>query len=278
MKNWVLLILFCFCSTVVAEDNPLHVAIVFDDSGSMDTRMSGGSRIEVAKKALTSVVEQLPNDTHVGIVLLNGDWKNWAVPIGKVNKPEMINTINHLRTRGGTPLGGCTDAAAKRLLELKTKKPYSRYRLLIVTDGEASDGNLINQCVPEIIQKGIAIDTIGLDMAQGHSLATKVNNYRAAQDVETLTKAILQTFAEINSDNPDFAMLEGFPDDLAFKIVPEIARFDVKAEAEKASNVGSSAAPAATSSAVTGWSIFKIILLGVVLLVVVGAIFAFFNS
>ena len=279
MKNLLLLIPLFICSTVIAEDNPLHVAIVFDDSYSMDGPISGGyeSRISVAKKALVSVVEQLPNDAHVGIILLN-EGNHWAVPVGKVNKSEMISTIKSIRAKGGTPLGTCTERASKKLMELKAKKPYSRFRLLIVTDGEAdsTEGGLINRCIPEIIQKGVAIDAIGLDMAQDHSLATQVNNYRPAQDVETLVKAILQTFAEISSDNPDFAILEGFPDDLAFKVIPEIARFDVKAE-----NVQEDTSAQSTSNAADvskGTSIVKVVMYVIIGCIILFVVLAFISN
>lgn len=251
MKNLFLLIPLLLCSTAIA-DHPLHVAIVFDDSYSMNTIISTGghTRMDVAKKALTSVIEKLPEDTHIGVLLLNDNWNHWAVPISKLNKPETIRIINDIQAKGGTPLGGCTSAAAKKILELRKTNPYSRYRLLIVTDGEAdgAEGGLIDRCVPEIMQQGIAIDAIGLDMSQGHSLATKVSNYRPAQNVETLIAAISQTFAEISSDNPDFSILEGFPDDVANKIIPEMARVDtthvsVATEAAQDTSVQSTNAP-----------------------------------
>ena len=66
------------------------VVIVFDDSGSMKERMRRGGlrRIDAAKRALTTVLQQFPRDATLGIYLLNGarPQGGWLVPMGPVNK------------------------------------------------------------------------------------------------------------------------------------------------------------------------------------------------
>ncbi len=45
--------------------------------------------------------------------------------------------------------------AADALLELRDRQRYGTYKLLIVTDGEATDGHLVEQYLPEIQAAGL---------------------------------------------------------------------------------------------------------------------------
>ena len=65
----------------------------------------------------------------------------------------------------------------------KSQYGYGSYRLLVVTDGEASDPGLVERFTPDIISRGIITDVIGVDMNKAHTLATKVHSYRSANDL-----------------------------------------------------------------------------------------------
>ena len=88
------------------------------------------------------------------------------------------------------------------LLQQRDKQlGYGTYRLLVVTDGEASDAKIMERVIPQVLARGITLDAIGLDMGRDHSLATKVHNYRRADDQQSLTQAIAASFAEVSDDN-----------------------------------------------------------------------------
>ena len=65
-----------------------HVVVVLDDSGSMSQPMRGRkeTKMEAAKTALITVLEQLPEDTVVGVLLLNGpdNGQSWVIPLGPI--------------------------------------------------------------------------------------------------------------------------------------------------------------------------------------------------
>ena len=89
---------------------------------------------------------------------------------------------------------------ADALLKARRKQfGYGTYRLLVVTDGEASDRGKVEAFTPDIISRGITIDCIGVEMASRHTLATKVHSYRNANDPESLKQAISEVFAEVAS-------------------------------------------------------------------------------
>ena len=122
----------------------------------------------------------------------------------------------------GTPLGTYLKKGADMLLEQWEKQEgYGTYRLLVVTDGKANDGKLVDRFLPDILSRGIRLDVIGVDMKSNHPLATRVDSYRKADDPKALAAAISEVLAEIGSADEDvpgsdaFALLETIPNDLA---------------------------------------------------------------
>jgi len=204
-----------------------NVVIVVDDSGSMDAYMDQTTtRMAAAKESLKQVVESLPDDTRLGVVALNGNWnpENWLIPFDRINKTIALSQIEKLYTSGGTPLGEVMKIAADQLLADRAKNGYGIYKLLVITDGEANDANLVAPYVQDIKNRGLIIDAIGVDMAEDHSLATQVHSYHRANSKEQLTEAISATFAETsdsdkNAADDDFALLAGLPDELPPKII-----------------------------------------------------------
>ncbi len=235
-----------------------NVVVVLDDSGSMNDKMRkqrGTTRIEAAKSALLTVLDSLPPDSKVGVVLLNGGGK-WLLPLGEVDRDTMRTTISSLRAKGGTPLGRFMKVGTDALLELREKEHYGDYRLLIVTDGEAGDKRYVNSYLPDILSRGITVDVIGVDMKKSHSLATKVHSYRSADDPASLTKAVQEVFAETtggasDAEESDFELLQGIPVEFAQAAllslaesgdapIGEVARSPESSNARPANNAGSS--------------------------------------
>lgn len=216
--------------TATAE---LNVVVVLDDSGSMANelrRQSGVSKIQAAKTALKSVLEQLSPEARVGIVLLNGRRQRdrWIVPLGPVDNDDLFLALDQVQARGGTPLGKFMKVAADELLKQRAADYYGEYRLLIVTDGEATDASLVKRYLPDILSRGLTVDVIGVDMSADHSLATKVHSYRRADDPEALTQALREVFAETSQDSAaddenDFELLASIPSEIAAAALAALA-------------------------------------------------------
>ena len=175
-----------------------NVVVVVDASGSMGAPMGGSTRMSVAKDALKQVLEQIPDTTHVGILVFPRG--NWVYPLGPRKESMLAGAIDSIQSGGGTPLGDYMKRGADALLEARKKQfGYGTYRLLVVTDGEAGDARQVEAFTPDIISRGITIDCIGVEMASRHTLATKVHSYRNANDPESLKQAISEVFAEVAS-------------------------------------------------------------------------------
>lgn len=199
------------------------VVIVLDDSGSMKKMMGrdSRSRMDVAKQAMQRLIGTLTNDTQLGIVLLNGakNKDGWLLPLAKLNKAQAIASVSQLKADGGTPLGAVMQLAMEELLELRDEQPYGDYRLVVVTDGEATDAPVLNANLPNLVSRGVVLDVIGVDMESDHSLVQRSHSYRRANDAASFEKALQEIFAEssfdANTGEQGFALIEALPDGLA---------------------------------------------------------------
>ena len=95
---------------------------------------------------------------------------------------------------------------------------FADFEFIILDDASTDD-------TPEIIARGITVDVIGVAMNQRHTLATQVHSYRAANDPNSLRRAIADVFAEVGSRTTDtasdeaFAVLKSIPDGVALAAI-----------------------------------------------------------
>lgn len=218
MRAFLVSFLILFAAQTMASDN---VIILLDTSGSMEERMKSVrvSRMKAAQDALSSVVDKIPADTNVGLLTFSG----WVYPLGPVDKQALKKAINSTYPQGGTPLGQFTKVGADQLLIQREKDKYGTYRLIVVTDGEASDSGVLNKHLPEILGRGIIIDSIGVDMSSDHTLSKKSRSYMRADDPNSLTKALSKALAEVGTkqsdSKADFELIKGIPDKMAEDII-----------------------------------------------------------
>jgi hypothetical protein len=202
-------------SSVLGQSSIDHVVIVLDASGSMKQKMPGSNqnKMDAAKDALIEVLSTIPQSTHVGLVVFSAAniKDHWVFPLGKRDDNTLLPAIKSINPNRGTPLGKYIKIGADRLLEeRKAQFGYGTYRLLIVTDGEANDRDLVEKHTPEVLSRGLRVDVIGVAMKQDHTLATKVHTYRRANDASTLKQAIAEVFAEVGSQQGNLAGEDAF--------------------------------------------------------------------
>jgi uncharacterized protein YegL len=211
-----------------------NVVILLDASGSMKQTLAGTrqSKMVAAKSALKAVLQTVPQSTRIGLLVFGASnlRDDWAYPLGPRDDGVLLQAIDRIQPSSGTPLGAYMKKAADRLLEERARQfGYGSYRLLVVTDGEAQDQNLVNRYTPDIMARGIALDVIGVAMHKDHTLATKVHSYRRANDPAALSRALAEVFAEVGGANNDavageaFALLAPIPDQVAAAIIQALA-------------------------------------------------------
>ena len=213
-----------------------HVVIVLDNSGSMNQPMRSDRstrRIDAARSALRTVIGSMPEDAWIGVLLLNSRTDDhWAVPLGPIDRATVDERLDRITADGWTPLGARLKEGADKLLITWAERQTGSYRLLVISDGEATDAGLVESYLPEIRARGLIVDVIGVDMANDHSLAIKVDSYRRADRPETLTRAITEVLAEQqpNPQDPsaeeDYQLLRPLPEALARAAVAAFSQVD----------------------------------------------------
>lgn len=162
--------------------------------------------MEAAKAALQEVLAKVPDHTQIGLLVFSGTniRNEWGYPLGAKDTQKLIAAIHLPQPGGGTPLGKYLRIGANRLLEQREKQyNYGTYRLLVVTDGEASDASKVKHYTPEILNRQIRIDVIGVDMKTDHMLANVVDSYRKADNPGELVAAVSQILAETGDTGTD---------------------------------------------------------------------------
>lgn len=240
VATWLLLVSIATTAiTTLSTSNATaqqNVVIIIDDSGSMATRMQTNrriSRMTAAQDALVKVLRDVPDNAQVGVLALNsqGQAGNWVIPMGPLDRSAVQQRINSIRADGGTPLGAAMQTALNTLLESRQRQMYGTYRMLIVTDGEAGDPELVERYVPIARARGFILDVIGVDMPGDHSLATQANTYRRADDEASLATAIADVFAETADDSgdagqSDYDMLAPLPAEVAAVALATLSQVD----------------------------------------------------
>ena len=285
----------------LGQDSPTqdNIVVVLDASGSMRELMPGTSRtkMEIAKGALLRVLGAVPPSTNVGVLVFSGDKGGDAVlhPLGPVDPQLLSSAIARVRPSGGTPLGAFLKRGTDMLLERRAaQRGYGTFRLLVVTDGEASDSKLVNRYLPDILSRGVTLDVVGVAMDSDHQLATRVHSYRRANDSTALVEALTEVFAEVGGAQDDVTETEAFevvgalPEGMAVRMIGALSGqsrldepvgrpvvVDSRSESAAAAARSPSAAPAASGSGspapAAGSGLFDRV--GVFLLIVVVIVF-----
>jgi hypothetical protein len=205
MRVFIILALICTSALHAQEVYTDNVVIVLDASGSMDSAMHGTSMLKIvaAKQALHQVLVQVPQSTHIGLLVFGASniRDHWVYPLGPRDNGKLKTAIDLPKPKGNTPLGKYIKIGADRLLDAREKQfGYGSYRLLVVTDGEASDQKVMEKNTQLLLHRGvITLDVIGVSMKGSHSLARMSHSYRRANDPASLAQAIKEVFAEVST-------------------------------------------------------------------------------
>ncbi|RME04808.1 MAG: VWA domain-containing protein [Planctomycetota bacterium] len=146
-----------------------NVVFIIDISGSMQAGTEAGTRIQVAKNQLKSVIDQLPAKAYFNVIAYNTKlfpWKKKSVPANPSNKSKVKKWIDQLQA---DQLTATFDA-----LEFVFKYDKKADTIYLLSDGQPTWGRITGQ---EMIKSEIR----------------KLNRYR---------KIIIHTIALMAGQNP----------------------------------------------------------------------------
>lgn len=175
--------------------------VIFDSSGSMKEQQcyGDGSKIEVAKQALSSFAKLVPSRANLGLSVFMNNNISEMVPLAVNNREPFIAAVNSATPSGGTPLHTAITTGYRRLTDQASmQRGYGEYVLVIMTDGIPSKGEDPTGIVQAIIEKTpIEIHTIGFCIGENHALNMPGKTvYKAANSQEDLQRGLTEVLAE----------------------------------------------------------------------------------
>ena len=200
--------------------SPLSIVFVVDTSGSMREIVSGSTQftgqtqtidgntynlvtggeskigiiIEGLKKFVGS--SKLKKTDRISIVKFDDDAKV-LLPFtnaGDENKNIIAEAIeNLLKHSGGTSMG----AGLKTALELMSKETASR-RIIILTDGQTSDEDLIRETASELAKENTPVIAIGIGEDWNEDLITYITDKTQGKPFYATTETLLMPAADAN--------------------------------------------------------------------------------
>lgn len=184
-----------------------NLAVVFDASGSMN-----GKPIETAKTSLVSFLHSVPEGWNVGVVVFDKKGTRELLPMGRYTNADILTAVTPIQAGGGTPLGLAIGQARGMLAKQReSQQGYGSYRLLVVTDGAASDAADMEAAAARLLSDGTELSVIGFRIKGGHKLREFATDYREAGDAEALGRAMAESLAETDTSDESFVFEPLFP-------------------------------------------------------------------
>jgi Ca-activated chloride channel homolog len=176
-----------------------RAVLILDASGSMWGKIQGTAKIDIARAAVTQIVEGLDPKVHLGLMAYGhrqrGDCADieLLIPPGPVDKATFIATVKALLPRGRTPITDALIQAAKTLQHTEQKAT-----VILVSDGIETCEQDPCAAVKEL--KALGIDftahVVGFDLDDNEQAAirciaeTTGGEFLAASDAPSLLTAL----------------------------------------------------------------------------------------
>jgi Ca-activated chloride channel family protein len=184
-----------------------NLYFVFDGSGSMlaappeSGEQHFSSKIDAAKWAVREFMKSVPDDVNLGLYVFDSGGEREVVPLAPNNRAAFLQAIESVDSGGATPLGAAIGQGAGALVsEYKKQLGYGDYRLIVITDGDATDP--INKGITIAEKYNLPIYTIGFGIGEEHSLRKHSVSYKSADSATELKDALKEAVAELDMFEP----------------------------------------------------------------------------
>ncbi|HEX9829616.1 MAG TPA: VWA domain-containing protein, partial [Bacteroidota bacterium] len=151
-----------------AKRRPMNISVVLDRSGSM----AGEGKIDYAKRALNSLIDQLNPEDIFSIVVYDDqiDVLRAAAPVR--DKWELKRLVESIYARGSTNLGGGMIEGFQQVQRYVSKEFVNR--VVLLSDGLANQGIVdpteLNRIARQYRSKSITLTTMGVGLDYNENL------------------------------------------------------------------------------------------------------------
>jgi len=190
----------------LAQEATKNVELILDASNSMWGQIKGESKISIAKEVLKQIIDGLPEEMNVGLRLYGHRYKvkderacqdtELIIPIGPLQKDQLIQTIEKITPRGKTPLVYSILQSPQDFINLRGGT------VVLISDGIESCEGDIKSIAPKLKESGIelTVNIIGFGIKeeearkQLEAIAQSTGGiYLDAKDSQELLSSLQQT-------------------------------------------------------------------------------------
>lgn len=203
LTSLVILILGLMQPTIMVRE-PTDEAIVIvtlDISASMWANDLYPNRMEAAKEAAQLFVDELPEKMRIGVVSFSET--SYLNQVPTTNRDKIREAISKLQPRRGTAIGHglitSLDAVYGGLggeLPLTSNGEFAPAIIVLLTDGENTDGPPPLEVVGQAVEHGVRVYTIGIGSPDSSQGGGGTGALRARLDEETLRELARLTNAK----------------------------------------------------------------------------------
>jgi Ca-activated chloride channel homolog len=144
------------------ERRPANLVFVIDVSGSMDRE----NRLELVKKALRILVDELTPDDRIGIVVFTSEARVLLEPVGVENRDEILDAIGRLHPENSTNVADGLRLGYNMARQMQRSGEITR--IVLCSDGVANEGITVAPSILEEVRRqadqGVQLTAIGVGM------------------------------------------------------------------------------------------------------------------
>ncbi len=188
----------------VEKESAKNVELLLDASNSMWGQIEGESKIAIAKTVLEQTIDGLPEKMNVGLRLYGHRYPlkddracqdtELKVPIGPVNKVQLLDIIKKIQPRGKTPLVYSVLQAGN---DFQASQSGS---IILITDG-------IESCNGDINSIGPALKELGIELKL-HIVGFDIKEAAARAELEAIAKSTEGTYLDAKDSQELLSSLE----------------------------------------------------------------------
>jgi Ca-activated chloride channel family protein len=150
-------------ATIRVPKGQTSVMLAVDVSGSMAATDVQPTRIEAAIAAGRTLIDKLPSNAQVGLVIFNAHAEVIA-PLTQ-DKGSVKDTLGSLQPGGGTAIGDAIQVAVAQLANIidpNSSKSQNYAMVVLLTDGSSNTGIDTTTAADNAAQAKIPVETIGI--------------------------------------------------------------------------------------------------------------------
>jgi Ca-activated chloride channel family protein len=187
---------------LVSEPSDEAVVIVtLDVSANMWATDLYPNRMEAAKEAAQLFVDELPPKMRIGVVSFSET--SYLNQVPTTNRKQIRDAIKKLQPRSGTAIGNGLITSLDALyggmggeLPLTSRGTFAPAIIVLLTDGENTDGPPPLEVVGQAVDRGVRVYTIGIGSPESTTVRIGSSALRARLDEDTLRELARLTDAK----------------------------------------------------------------------------------